>query len=158
MIGSYLQILADSLKQKSDLLDRLVLESNRQAECVKAEKVDWTAFDESVEEKGRLIEELEKLDQGFDTVYDRIKEGLEEGREKYKNEILQMQELIRAVTEKSSNLMAVEQRNKQLVTNRFAEEKKKFSYQKVNAKVATNYYNSMNRINYVDPQLMDKKK
>ncbi|MGN0346147.1 MAG: flagellar protein FliT [Lachnospiraceae bacterium] len=158
MIGTYLQMLEDSLKQKCELLDRLVMESNRQAEIVKAEKVDWTAFDESVEEKGRLIEELEKLDQGFDTVYDRIKEGLEEGREKYKNEILKMQELIRGVTEKSSNLMAVEQRNKQLVTNRFAEEKKKFSNQKVNAKVATNYYNSMNRINYVDPQLMDKKK
>lgn len=154
----YLQMLADSLKKKSSILELLQQESEHQAELVKAEAVDWSVFDASVERKGELIDELNRLDEGFEILYDRIKEGLNKDREAYKAQILEMQALIREVTEKSTNLMATEERNKNLVTNRFAEEKRKFKQQKTSSRVATNYYNSMNKMNYIDPQLMDQKK
>ena len=154
----YLQMLADSLKKKCNLLLQLIQESNHQAEIVKSSEVDWELFDSSVEKKGELIEQLNKLDEGFDTMYQRIKIGLETDRLKYKVQIQEIQKLIKDVTEKSSKLMATEERNKILVTNRFSEEKKKLKQQRMNSKAASSYYTSMNRINYIDPQLMDHKK
>lgn len=154
----YLQMLADSLKKKSKLLSSLIQESDHQAEIVKSEEVDWELFDASVQKKGELIDELNKLDDGFETMYQRIKSGLETERQKYKTQIQEMQKLIADVTEKSSKLMATEERNKVLVSNRFSEEKKKLKQQRMNSKAASSYYTSMNRMNYIDPQLMDQKK
>lgn len=154
----YLQMLAESLKKKSKLLVQLIQESEHQSEIVKATEVDWNLFDASVEKKGEFIEELNKLDDGFETLYQRIKSGLDTDRQKYKVQIQEMQKLIADVTEKSSKLMATEERNKVLVTNRFSEEKKKLKQQRMNSKAANSYYSAMNRMNYIDPQLMDHKK
>lgn len=154
----YLQILADSLTKKSSIMTALMQESNKQGQIVNAEVVDWNAFDESVDKKGELIEELEKLDEGFEIMYAHIKEGLNQNREAYKLQIQVIQKLITEVSEKSAQLMALEERNKALVTNRFSVEKRKFKQQKVNSKAANNYYNTMKQINYIDPQLMDQKK
>lgn len=154
----YLQILADSLKKKNKILMQLIQESEHQMEIVNSEEVDWKIFDASVIKKGELVDELSKLDDGFELMYQRIKNGLETSRQKYKEQIQEMQKLIAEVTEKSSKLMAIEERNKVLITNRFTEEKKKLKQQRVNSKIASNYYTAMNRINYIDPQLMDQKK
>lgn len=154
----YLQMLAESLKKKSKLLVQLIQESEHQGEIVKAAEVDWNLFDASVEKKGEFIEELNKLDDGFETLYQRIKSGLDTDRQKYKVQIQEMQKLIADVTEKSSKLMATEERNKVLVTNRFSEEKKKLKQQRMNSKAANSYYSAMNRMNYIDPQMMDHKK
>lgn len=154
----YLQILADSLMKKSSIMTALMQESNKQGQIVSAEVVDWNAFDQSVDQKGELIEELEKLDDGFEVMYAHIKEGLNQNRESYKQQIQEIQKLIIEVTEKSSQLMAIEERNKTLVSNRFSVEKRKFKQQKVSSRAANNYYNTMKQINYIDPQLMDQKK
>lgn len=154
----YLQILSDSLIAKNKILLELIQESEHQASIVKEDVVDWNAFDESVEKKGALIEKLNQFDDGFEALYNRIREGLNQDRSKYKDQIVEIQKLITQVTESSSTLMATEERNKELVTNRFTVEKKRYKQQRVSSKAANNYYASMNKINYIDPQLMDKKK
>ncbi len=153
----YIEMLKDSLVAKRDLLDKILLYTVQQKSMVEAEKVDWDAFDKTVDEKAELIAKLDGLDNGFDAVYERIKENLKQDKDYYKADITEMQKLIQEVTDRSTSLMAAEQRNKTLVTNRFQMERKNISRQRSAQKATNSYYNAMNRINNVDPQLMDHK-
>ncbi len=158
MANEYMQMLAESLVKKSEILSELITKTNTQKEVVSAPEVDWDAFDAIVEDKGNLVEELVKLDDGFDALYARIKEELTENKVAYKNEIVKMQALIKEVTDKSTELQAMEHRNKALIEQRFAESKKAIKQSKMGSKAAMEYYQRMNNLKNVDPQLMDKKR
>lgn len=158
MANEYMQMLAESLVKKSEILSELISKTNTQKEVVSAPEVDWDAFDTIVEDKGNLVEELVKLDDGFDALYARIKEELTENKAAYKNEIVKMQALIQEVTDKSTELQAMEHRNKALIEQRFAESKKAIKQSKMGSKAAMEYYQRMNNLKNVDPQLMDKKR
>lgn len=158
MANEYMQMLAESLVKKSEILSELITKTNTQKEVVSAPEVDWDAFDAIVEDKGNLVEELVKLDDGFDALYARIKEELTANKAAYKNEIVKMQALIKEVTDKSTELQAMEHRNKALIEQRFAESKKAIKQSKMGSKAAMEYYQRMNNLKNVDPQLMDKKR
>lgn len=158
MANEYMQMLAESLVKKSEILSKLITKTNTQKEVVSAPEVDWDAFDVIVEDKGNLVEELVKLDDGFDALYARIKEELTANKAAYKNEIVKMQALIQEVTDKSTELQAMEHRNKALIEQRFAESKKAIKQSKMGSKAAMEYYQRMNNLKNVDPQLMDKKR
>ena len=68
-----------------------------------------------------------------------------------------MQKLIKEITDKSAKLSAEELRNKNLIEKKFREERNNIKQSKMGTKAALNYYQKMNKINVVDPQLMDKK-
>lgn len=158
MANEYMQMMAESLVKKSEILSELISKTNTQREVVSAPEVDWDAFDAIVEDKGNLVEELVKLDDGFDALYARIKEELTANKAAYKNEIVKMQALIKEVTDKSTELQAMEHRNKALIEQRFAESKKAIKQSKMGSKAAMEYYQRMNNLKNVDPQLMDKKR
>ena len=155
-MDNYLNILKDSLIKKEVILTNLITKSEKQAEIVKADQVDWEEFTRIVEEKGLLIDEIMKLDDGFESMYAKIKEGLEENKEKYKDIIVTIQSLVKSVTEKSANLQAIEYRNKSVIEAAFANTRKEIKQSKLGQKAAADYYNKMNKINTIDPQLMDK--
>ena len=120
--------------------------------------MDWDAFDALIDVKAELIEELDKLDDGFNAVFNRIRDELDGKRAQYKKEIARLQEQIREVTAQSTSLMASEQRNKDLMEKQAMGTRKQLRQTKVNSRAAASYYKSMNQINTIDPQLMDKKK
>jgi len=158
MANEYMQMLADSMVKKSELLTQLIDKTNTQKEVVSAPEVDWDAFDNIVEEKGNLIEELAKLDDGFETLYERIKEELSVNKPAYKTEIAAMQVMIKEVTDKSTELQAMEHRNKSLIEQRFAESKQAIKQSKMGSKGAMEYYQRMNNLKNMDSHLMDKKR
>ncbi len=158
MANEYMQMLAESLVKKSEILSELIAKTNTQKEVVSAPEVDWDAFDKIVEDKGNLVEELVKLDDGFDALYARIKEELTANKAAYKDEIAKMQILIKDVTDKSTELQAMEHRNKALIEQRFAESKKAIKQSKMGSRAAMEYYQRMNNLKNVDPHLMDKKR
>lgn len=158
MANEYMQMLAESLVKKSEILSELITKTNTQKEVVSSAEVDWDAFDVIVEDKGNLVEKLVKLDDGFDALYARIKEELTANKAAYKDEIVKMQALIKEVTDKSTELQAMEHRNKALIEQRFAESKKAIKQSKMGSKAAMEYYQRMNNLKNVDPQLMDKKR
>lgn len=158
MTSKYVDSLENSLKVKCDILDRLTALTNEQRDIASKDNVDWDEFDARVESKSSLIEELNKLDEGFEVVFSKVKTEINANKDAYKESIIRIQKLIKLVTEKSTGLMALETRTKALVEQSFAKEKKKLSGSKKNNKVAVGYYNNMNKINYIDPQLMDQKK
>jgi len=155
-MDNYLIVLRDSLIKKDSILKDLIEKSEKQAEIVKAEQIDWDVFNKIVEEKGEMIDEIMKLDDGFETLFARIKEGLEQNKDQHKEIIKEIKGLVKAVTEKSSNLQAIEYRNKSAIEKAFASTRREIKQSKLGQKAAADYYNKMNKINVIDPQLMDK--
>ena len=64
------------------------------------------------------------MDNGFEKLYEKVREEMQTNKELYKDEILQMQGSIRALTEKSMEIQAQEARNKQLMEQKFTSVKK----------------------------------
>lgn len=157
MVKQYLKMLDQSLDQKKQMLDEMIEMTAAQKASLEKDQVDWTGFDDLVGKKAEMIERLDRMDDGFESVYDRIREELVRDKEQHKEFVTEIQKKIQAVSDASAALMAAERRNKELVEVKMADEKKKLQQRKTTSKVASNYYRSMNKVNLIDPQLMDKK-
>lgn len=152
------QVLLESLEKKSRILDAVIKENEVQEVLFKQEELDLEALDASTDRMGELAEKLELLDEGFEAVYDRIREELIRNKSAYRSEIKRMQELIAEITEKVVGINAARMRNKLQAETYFKKSRQKIGRAASKIKVSQNYYNSMNRLNYVDPQFYDNKK
>lgn len=157
-MDNYLSVLEDSLKKKLQILDELTDYTTQQQELLKVEELDYEAFDRLVDQKEPLIQRIMELDQGFETVYDRIKEQLLGNKEQYAAQIRALQSLIGELTDKSVKLQTMEQRNKSAVEQQFRKSREKIRQGRQNKQAALNYYKNMNNANYVAPQFLDDKK
>ena len=157
-MDNYLSVLEDSLKKKLQILDELTDYTMQQQELLKVEELDYEAFDRLVDQKDPLIQRIMELDQGFETVYDRIKEQLLSNKEQYAAQIRALQSLIGELTDKSVKLQTMEQRNKSAVEQQFRKSREKIRQGRQNKQAALNYYKNMNNSNYVPPQFLDDKK
>lgn len=151
------QILLQSLEKKNALLDRMIRQSAVQEDILKQEEFDMDAFDAAIDQQDSYVEQLEKLDQGFEAVYDRVREELIENKERYRSEIARMKEQIQQITDKIVTLNAGNMRNKMLAENQFKKKRREIGNGASKNKVAKNYYNNMNKLNYVSPQFYDNK-
>lgn len=156
-IKKYISILIESLEKKKRILQAIQEENKKQADVIKRNG-DMEEFDTIVTYKGKLIDELEILDQGFENVYDRIREELVSEKALYQTEIAAMQKLIKEITELSVNIQTAEQRNKQLVEGYFTYARGKIRQAKKSVRAASEYYKSMSHTKYVDATLLDQKK
>ena len=154
----YIQILIDSLKKKSAVLDRICELNEEQRQLAATGKIDLEEFGKTLEGKQGCIDELNQLDEGFELVYERVKPELTEHAEKHKEEISLLKQLIGEITEKSVRAQTEEERNRQLIAAQYAGYKKEIRQYKVGRNVTSNYYKSMNRLQNVEPVFMDKKK
>lgn len=157
MMSEYIDILIKSTKEKRTLLYDLYDLSLQQTEIIKEENVDWDKFTENVDQKDEIVDKINELDKGFETVYQRVREELASNKDKYINEITELKELIKTITEKSVDLQSLELRNKQMIENRFNETRKLIKQSKMGTQAAAEYYQKVNKLNTIDPQLMDKK-
>ena len=158
MIMSYLNILQDSLIKKLELLDQIEKKSLEQSEMIKVTNVDLALVDANMDEKAKLIDEILKLDTGFESIYEKVREQLLANKEQFKVQIHNLQGLISKVTEKSTAIQAIEARNKAQMDIVFATQKKEVQNRRNAMSVARDYYQNMNKVKYVSPQFMDHKK
>ena len=126
------QVLVESLEKKSRILDEIIQENGAQ--------------------------ETELLDEGFEAVYDRIREELIGNKSAYRAEIRRMQELIAEITDKVVGINAARMRNKTQAEKQFKKSRQRIGKATSKMKASQNYYNNMNRLNFVDPQFYDNKK
>ena len=155
---TYIEIMQQSLKKKLDILDKIISLDERQKEQLENPMATAEEFDKTVEEKAKLIEQLNQLDRGFENLYARVKEELAIRKEDYTASIRNMQDCIRKITDKSVEIQAQEARNKELMTKKFAMMRQKAKSVRTNSKAVNQYYRNMMQLNYVDPQFMDNKK
>lgn len=152
------QILVESLEKKSRILDEIMKENEAQERLFKQEELDMEALDASSDRMGELAEKLELLDEGFESVYDRIREELIDNKAAYRAEIKRMQALIAEITEKVVGINAARMRNKLQAENHFKRSRQQIGKASSKMKASQNYYNNMNRLSYVDSQFYDTKK
>lgn len=156
MTTNYLQIMIDSLKKKKDILIKIVSLNEKQNEILSKEELNQDAFENNMHEKGECIDELEKLDEGFQSVFDRIKEELSSNKQLYFNEIETMKKLIKEVTELGAKVEVQEAHNKVKVEAMFRKQRQEHKEAKRSASMAKSYYQNMSRVSD-EPQFMDAK-
>ena len=98
------------------------------------------------------------MDDGFEQVYQRIREILAKEKDTYRDEIKKMQELIREITDKSATVQTQELRNRELAVQKFSSIKKEIKKARTTTKAASQYYKNMAKMNVVDSQFLDQKK
>lgn len=155
---SQLRILVESLDKKIVVLKEIQAYNEEQEESFTCGRADLESFDAAVEKKGQLIEKLQRLDAGFETMYAKLSDELQGKREKYAEQIKVLKQKVSEVTELSVTVQAQEKRNKRLVEEYFAREREGIRNNRKTSKAAYDYYKNMNRSNYVPPQFMDSKK
>lgn len=156
--NSYIEILRDSLRKKLEVLNQISEQNNIQAELAKAQEFDYDTFGKTLEEKEKLIRQINALDAGFQSVYERIREILQTEKENYTDKIGELQQLVTLITDKSMDIMAEEKRNREVILGRKDSLKKEITMARTTNKAAANYYRTMSKLNVVDSQFIDKKK
>lgn len=160
MEKQYLSIMEESLQKKVAILDRIITLNVEQNAILKTPDMKWDDFDENANRKMELIEEMQRLDDGFEDLFERVRQQLQApgGKEKYAQSIVRMQELIQTITEKSVSIQAQEARNKQLVEKYFEESRERIRKGRTSTRVAMDYYKSMSQGAMGTSHFMDSKK
>lgn len=156
--NTYVHILINTLTKKNNLLDGLVKITLLQEEYIAATHLDMDQFNQTLTEKESLIEQLSQLDDGFEKVYAHVKDELSTNKLKYQNEILQLKELIKDVTEKSVKLQTAEIRNRVKLDAYFSNRKKEIKSFKMSSQTASSYYKNMANQHQGQAYFLDKKK
>lgn len=163
MTESYLDMLSRSLDRKLEILKQIEQENRKQTDLLDfpVQGAEFSGkweetFDQTVEAKGRMIEELIKLNDGFDLLFSKVQVELTLQKEKYRTQLARLQDQIREVTEMSNRIQVQEQRNKALVDQYFSEERTKIKVGKRSTATAMKYYQTMNRTQFVASQAVDE--
>ncbi|MDD6572482.1 MAG: hypothetical protein PUF12_08890 [Thermoflexaceae bacterium] len=158
MNSLYINILIESLQKKIRILDEIILADQEQREGLEDPNLDPDDFDKIVEKKSEYIEQLDQLDSGFEELFARVRDELNENRETYKEQIHTMQDLIRKITDKSLMIQKQEAQNKELMQQKFAAVRSQAREVRKSQKIVNQYYKNMMKANYNDPQFLDNKK
>ncbi len=145
-VDDYIQIMIESLSKKSELLDKIIRKNEEQHACVEGktyDEIDWDAFNLIVEEKQIAIDRIVKMDEGFQSLYDRVKEQLNEDRDKYADKIREIQRLIEKVTGQGVKITTGEERNRKIIEKVFGNRKKEIKRTRNSLKVASSYAQTM---------------
>lgn len=154
----YVKVLADSLQKKASALESILHITKTQDELLQEQEFDEECFLETVTRKQVYIDQITEFDQGFEVVYQRVKQELDTGRAQYAEDIANMQRLIANITELGMNIEALEKRNKARMDKVLEERKQQVRGMRMNNSVASNYYKSMLNQKYNQSYFLDKKK
>ena len=159
MSESYIKIMIESLEQKSSVLDQVMVLDKEQEKIVLSSEPDLDALDKNTRQIGALAEKLNRLDDGFETVYSHVREDLQENKDRYKNEILRLKELISEVTEKSMKVQTEESVNRDRAKRCFDEKRRNIGGKRRSVNAASAYSKNMRNSSAVsDSFFLDKAK
>ena len=152
-------ILEESLVKKIDLLRQIKGLNEEQKIIFENDDSTPDELDNNLDKKSAIIERLDKMDEGFQSLFDKVKPEIENNREAYADQIKRMQESIRTIADLTASIQAEESRNKELAKHRFSYIRSQIKETRANQKAVASYYNSMmNNTGYEGSQFWDKKK
>ncbi len=154
----YTHILIESLKKKKKALEDILLYTKNQETVLGEESFDEEMFDTLIDKKQQCIEVINKLDEGFELTFERVKAELGEHREMFKNEILSLQELIRQVTDLSTQIQVLESRNKISFENKMTRKRENIKMARLSSQSASKYYKNVANAYDGESIFLDKKK
>lgn len=144
MTNTYVTALVESLEKKNRVLDEIILKNKEQKELLSEDPFSFEKFDKNTEEKGVLIYRLNQLDEGFESLYEKVKAELDMYKDSYADKIRRMQELIREITDKSTSIQAEEARNKAALEQVFKSERDRLKSGRSGVKALKSYSQAMN--------------
>lgn len=159
METAYVSILVKSLEDKLATLNRILDLNKQQTILLGDANVLPEELEQNMEYKANLVKELERLDEGFESTFDHVREALNENRQQYVEEIARMQELIKAIMEATTTVQTQEIRNRESAKRKFAQVKSQVKGVRNSQKVVNQYYENMRRQkeSFVAQRFDDKK-
>lgn len=157
-MNTYLNILVDSLDNKSNLLNNIYEVTKKQEEYINNEDFDLEEFNIFLEEKQQYIDSIQILDSGFQSTFDRISKELEDKAYLYKDRIKFLKKKITTVSEIGINIQVLEEKNRTKIEEQFSKKKRHVKTFKKSKKTAANYYKNMNNTFKEQSYFLDQKK
>lgn len=160
-VQSYLQMMIESLRKKEAVLVKIIEKNKAQSDCIHDKEyaeIDWDTFNVLIAEKESLIERIDELDSGFESLYKRVRNELAEDPSSYKEDVSIMQELITKLTDQSVEIRTMEERNRVRIEKVLMGAKKEIRKSRKSMQAVSNYYKSMSAPDAGNSGLVDKKK
>lgn len=155
---SYVQVLVNTLQKQSGILKEILELTKEQREIAENACFDETMLEKTLNKKEILIVKLNELDDGFVSVYGRVRKEVKEHKELYKEELQQLQNLIKECTDLGVEIKVLEERNREKIAQCFAGKHKEYGAQRTAATVASRYHQTMHNTQMVDSYFFNKKK
>ena len=155
---NYIRILRESLETKERILHNLLDMTRQQEEHLAGSEFELDVFEEMLDVKNGMIEELNSVDDGFETVYERIREYLQSHQKELAEPIREMQNRVREITSLSVSLQALEERNRKKLEGVFASKQQEIKKFRQSSQMVNNYYQTMSGAGSYQPSFLDKKK
>ena len=157
-IINYLELMKDSLVKKEKILAALLEFTKEQESLLGETDFDDDAFDDLITKKSCLIEEINKLDEGFDLIYKRIADKVKTEPALYKENIEKLQEFIRNLVDKGVEIETAERRNQIKFDMKVSKSKDKIKSYNLNSSAVTKYYRKMTENTGEGTYFLNKKK
>lgn len=155
---TYIRMMLDILSKKESCLKELLELTTAQESILKGEEFDEDGFNGLMQKKQEQLRKLEEYDEGFQAIYNRVAEELQNNKEEHKEQILEMQRLITGITDLSVKLTALEEKNKTALEVLFREKRQNIRQFKVSKQTADKYYKNMIGMQTGASYFMDQKK
>lgn len=155
---TYILLLIETIEKKKKILSWLQNVTKQQEMIIITDPFDEQLFEETIGIKEKHLNELKLLDDGFEGIYNGIRNEISENKEKYKIEIDKLKKLIAEVTDISMELQALEKRNKSKLNVLFSKKRTEIRDLRMSSKMVTNYYKNMANQQESQSFFYDKKK
>ena len=150
--------MLETLKKKGSILQALLEATKRQTKIAEADEFDLDDFESNIDQKDVLLEQLNELDEGFDSVFQKIRSTLTSEKEAYRSQLSEIQDLIRKCVDLGVEIQTTEERNRNRLESVFAIRQKELRQIRTNSKTVSNYYKTMNPNQGSESYFMDQKK
>lgn len=155
---TYIRMMLDVLSKKEVHLTKLLELTTEQEALLKEEEFKEAEFAILIEKKSGHLRKIDEVDSGFQSIYNRVAEEMQENKDAYKEQILEMQGLITRVTDLGVKLSALETKNKAALEAKLKDKKQGIRQFKVSKQTANTYYKNMLGMQTGASYFMDQKK
>lgn len=142
-INTYISVLHGSLRKKLELIKEILELTKEQNNILSKEEVDVDSFDRFVSQKEIKINEVLGIDNGFQSLYNKVSGAVKENPQLYRQQILEMQNFIRAITSIGVEIENLEHKNQEKFKSFVASKRNSIKDFKVSNKTAVSYYKNM---------------
>lgn len=156
-LSPYIDIMKEGLQKKSALLDSIIDSNERLEPVIQEAEMNMEQFRQLLDEKEEYVRQIVQLDEGFQTLFDKVRDEIQENKSLYRQQIQDMQQLIREITDKAVQIQETENRHRLVVDGQFARKRKNLKAVRQGVNVAQNYYKNMSGLNVVESQFLDRK-
>ncbi|MDO5154420.1 MAG: hypothetical protein Q4D51_00500 [Eubacteriales bacterium] len=154
---NYISVLIETLEKKRDALQNILRITKTQEQIAKGSVYQEEEMERALNEKDIQIARINTLDEGFQSVYERVRAEVQRQPDLYRKDLVHLQDLIRECTDLGNQIMVLEERNRDRFQSLFAQSKRQYSASKNKANVAQNYFRTMNNTKILDAYFVDKK-